>query len=231
MNIRQTFRENWDTAFIVVAVGLILGWALFIFCLSPLLAQTDPRMLVTCSPITDPRLANYRIETTVGVLPFAVARECSRAEMASGCPITGIEGSITYKVRVAGIDTSRQVGLFSDPVSFNFNQVQPTSPTNLAQSSASSTTPGRVARRFTWSAVKYMRNGSAIATGLTVSYRLYMATSDPSTTGVIGSVVATVTTTDYTYQGMQKNRSFYFWVTCIAGGIESFGSPAVRVQT
>lgn len=39
MNLRQTFKENWDAAFIVVVFGLILGWALFVTCLSPLLGQ------------------------------------------------------------------------------------------------------------------------------------------------------------------------------------------------
>jgi hypothetical protein len=30
-------RENWDVGFIVVSVGLILGWALFIVVISPLM--------------------------------------------------------------------------------------------------------------------------------------------------------------------------------------------------
>lgn len=37
MKILQTFRENWDAAFVVVAIGLILGWALAVIVVLPAL--------------------------------------------------------------------------------------------------------------------------------------------------------------------------------------------------
>ena len=41
MSIRQTFRENWDVGFLVVVLGLILGWAIFVSLLMPLLGQSQ----------------------------------------------------------------------------------------------------------------------------------------------------------------------------------------------
>ena len=41
MSLRQTFKENWDVGFLVVVLGLILGWALYVSLLMPLLAQAQ----------------------------------------------------------------------------------------------------------------------------------------------------------------------------------------------
>ncbi len=37
MRLRQAFRENWDVGFIIVAMGLILGWALVVAVVLPIL--------------------------------------------------------------------------------------------------------------------------------------------------------------------------------------------------
>jgi hypothetical protein len=37
MNLRQLFRENWDTGFILIAMAAILSWALTVLVILPMM--------------------------------------------------------------------------------------------------------------------------------------------------------------------------------------------------
>ena len=39
LRLREIFRENWDAGFIVVAVGLVLAWALFVTVVGPIIGE------------------------------------------------------------------------------------------------------------------------------------------------------------------------------------------------
>lgn len=223
MNLRRTIQE-WDLWLIGSFVICILFWSLLMFWLE-VFAQTAPRLIIQWDPITDSRLAGYKIKRTVGALPYAVVGTVDKVTQWQD---NNVDPFTTYQIIVVGVDINGVEGNPSIPVSGSFVALQPAQPTNFAASNASSSSPGRVAKTFTWTAVTKMRNQSTPVVG--PSYLIYMATSDPAT-GASGSLVTTVTATTYTHQGMQKNRTYYFWVSCVVNGVESFGSPAVRVQT
>lgn len=194
----------------------------FLFAAS-YLAQTDPRMIVSWDPIQPPAgqtVARYIIETTVGTLPYTKAADCP----AIPCTVEGIEGTSTYKIRVAGVEPNGTVGEYSDPITFLFASIQPLSPTSLSHAAATSTQPGKLARKLTWTAVKGFRTRTFPA-GTVVSYRVYQAGTSGS------SFMGTTQTPTFTAQGLSKHKTYHFYVTAVVNGIESFSSPAVRVNT
>jgi len=184
-----------------------------------IMGQTDPRMIVSWNVVAG--AAKYQVETTVGTLPFIKAAECP----ASPCTITGIEGTTTYQVRVAGVDAGGKLGAYSTPLAFMFASVQPFAPTSLSQTSATSTQPGKLAKKLSWTAVTKYRTGPAFPAGTIIEYRIYQAVTGPAV------IIATSATNSYTVQGLAKNKTFQFYVTCVVNGVESFATPAVRVNT
>jgi hypothetical protein len=170
----------------------------------------------------------YRIQTTVGSLPWATALECE----APPCKITGIEETLTYKVRVAGIDSEGVEGEYADLPTFRFADVQPLSPTSLT-STAITSEPLRKGIRLSWPAVTKFRTGGLLANqniffpplaAPVVEYRVYQVGTGPW---------ANFTTTQSTSIELQlpRSKSFHFYVTCFFYGIESYSSPSVRVNT
>jgi len=196
------------------------GWLsiLAIFFTVSVLGQTTPRIIVSWDAVT--AAAKYQVETTVGTLPFIKAAECP----ASPCTVTGIEGTTTYQVRVAGVESNGKIGNYSTPLPFMFAAIQPFAPTSLTQSSASSTQPGKIAKKLSWTAVTQFRTGP-FPPGTIVTYKIYQADTSPSV------LIATSNTNSFTIQALTKNKTFQFYVTCVVNGIESFASPAVRVVT
>jgi len=185
--------------------------------------QTDPRMIVYWNPITPPAgqsVAKYIVETTVGSLPFLKAADCT----AIPCTITGIEGTTTYKVRVAGVEPTGIVGAYSDQITFMFASIQPFAPTSLTQASATSTQPGKIAKTLSWTAVKGFRTRTFPA-GTVVTYRIYQAGTSPAV------LIATANSNSFTVQGLAKHKSFQFYVTAVVDGVESFATPAIRINT
>lgn len=214
--VSQTLRSGW----------LIATLAFFLVVTS--FTQTAPRAIVSWDPIPDPRAVKYRIQTTVGTLPFATALDCTLPP----CTVTGIEGTITYKIRVAGLEADGTQGEYSTEIPFLFAAIQPLSPTSLSVSNATSTQPGKLAKKLSWTAVTKYRPGPLFPAGVKVTYRVYQGETAPTV------LVTETSTNTFTVQGLAKHKSFQFWVTCVIDTIgyptilvESFTSPAVRVNT
>lgn len=218
----QTLRSGWLAAILT-----------FFVCLEAL-AQTEPRAIVTFDPIPDARAVKYRVQTAIGSLPFATAVECAAIPVTTdgriGCTVPAIAGTSTYKVRVAGLDAGGTEGEYSSEVTFLFASIQPLSPTSLSQASATSTTPGKLARKLSWPVVTKFRTGPAFPAGAVVEYRVYQGGTG-QTPASNSNLVAISSTNSVTIQGLSKDMSYQFWVTCVVNGIESYTSPAVRVNT
>jgi len=197
--------------------------ALILILCASALAQTEPYLNVAWDliPATEGVAVNYRVQTTVGSLPFITAAEC----VLPPCLVTGIEASTTYKIRVAGIEANGTEGDYSDPISFKFSSIQPISPTSLSVSSATSSQPGKITKQLSWSATTKFRTGALFPAGSVVEYRVYQAAGNGLTLVVFNSLANSMTV------DLDKNRSYQFWVTCIVDGVESFTSPAVRITT
>jgi len=166
----------------------------------------------------------YVIEMAAGAAAFTKALDCPLGTE-SGCMVSGIDGAITYKIRVAGVDKAGVTGEFSEPITFLFASIQPLSPTLLTQTAATSSQPGKLAKRLSWTAVKGYRTGPLFPAGTVIDYRVYQAMTEPAVE------IATTQTNFFTVQGLQKNKTYQFYVTCVVNGIESYTSPAVRVNT
>ena len=200
---------------------MILAWLI-------LLAQTAPSSLILWNEV--PGAVSYRVERTVPGVAFGPAGETTDLWMRDTLP----SATITYLYRVAARDTKGNLGDWSTQVSYKFSNVQPAAPSSLSVANASSQVNGRVARRLSWSTVTKADSGVALPSSPAMRYKLYRYTSDPST-GASGQLITTTTFTNYTDDGLQKNKSFYWVVTAefdwVDRYIESFGSPSVRSRT
>lgn len=222
MSLRQTIRETWDVAAMVVLIGLILGWALFIALVSPLMGQTEPRAIVTWDAVNDARLAGYKVK-----------RGTSSGAYTQGVTVgnvnfwrdDSIEPTIKYYYAVVGFDALGQEGLLGEAdTAFRFSDIQPASPANLT--ATRQVYQGRVTVTLSWSQVTKTRSLLLLPTDALITYRVFM-----SNTQGAGNVAGDVTSPSFQVQGLKKNQTVYFYVTALWNGIESLGSPAVRVQT
>lgn len=199
------------------------GWliaVLTLFSCIALLGQTDPYFNLTWDILPNTGVKFYRIQTAVGSLPFATVLECP----APPCKISGINPTTLYKIQVAGVSDSNVEGYYSVPITFIFAGAQPVSPSSLSQLPIASTDLNKIANKLSWPAVKTYRSGVAFPASTAVAYQVYQAGTGQCV------LVANTTVPTYTVQ-LPKNKSFMFYVTCVADGVESFSSPPVRVNT
>lgn len=217
MNFRQTIREHWDVGFLVTAIGLILGWALFVALVSPLLGQTAPRAIVTWDELADAAKFNVKRGTSAtSIAPIGETAINSYKDET-------LEPTIRYYFAVAGVDAQNQEGYTSDVVPFRFSDIQPASPANVTctQTRVRST----VTLNCSWGQVTKTRSLLLVPSGAVVTYRGFM-----TNTGTIQQF-SILQGRSITISGVPRHRTFYFYVTAVWNGIESLGSPAVRIQT
>lgn len=217
-------RENWDVAVMVVALGLILGWALFVALLSPLMGQTAPRVIVTWDAINDARLAGYKVKR--GITSISMTQATNVGNLTTWLDET-IDPSTKYWFSVVGYDSEGREGDVGVAVNnpFRFSDIQPASPANLTVKKVPSTTPGRSAIQANWSPVTKTRSLLMLPEGAVVTYTVFVSNS-----GTISNHQV-IQGTSLTLGGLTKNKTLYVYVFAIWNGIEGLGSPAVRVQT
>ena len=218
MNVRQTIRENWDVGFMVIAIGLILGWAVFITCLSPLMGQTVPRAIVTCDALEGAAAYNIKRGTTstnmviVGSAPTGTFLDES------------IEPTTKYYYAMSGIDSSAREGATGLAINnpFRFSDIQPASPANVT--CTQSKQGNRVTLTCNWGIVTKTRSLILLPAGAVVTFRAFL-----SNTGTVQTFPTE--RNSMVISDVRRHQTFYFYVTAIWNGIESLGSPAVRIQT
>ena len=222
MNLRQTIRENWDAAFIVVVMGLILAWALFISVFAPIiLGQTAPRAIVKWNAIPDARTAGYNVK---------------RAVTATGTPESvsvgnvvawvdeNIEPTTRYWFSVAGFDAAGLEGVTGNASNnpFRFSDIQPASATSVVCSQQRD--KNKVTLNCSWAIVTKTRSLIPISPPTGITYRCFLSnTGSVQTLTSLGSSIQ--------IGGVPRHQTFYFYVTALWNGIESLGSPATRIQT
>ena len=124
--ILQTFRENWDVGFIVTAIGLILGWALFIFLVSPLLGQTPVFENEVWKSAGDTIQVRWQYPTDPRVYQFLLLR-CT---VKNSCSIIAVGGPETREFNISmSSGTATRYYLRVRPVIIN-NGIQITGPSS-----------------------------------------------------------------------------------------------------
>lgn len=215
----MNLRESWDVALMVVLIGLILGWALFVTLVSPLLGQTAPRAIVTWDAVNDPRLAFYNVKR--GTSPTSVSFLTQSTDTSQ--LDQSIEPTTRYYFAVAGVDAQNQEGFTSTIVPFRFSDIQPASPANVT--CTQTRVRNTVTLNCSWGLVTKTRSLLLLPAGAVVTYRGFM-----TNTGTIQQF-SILQGRSITISGVPRHRTFYFYVTAVWNGIESLGSPAVRIQT
>jgi len=99
---------------------------------------------------------------------------------------------------------------------------KPGAPTNVRAPSAGDTTV-----QITWDANTSWTDGSSLPENQITSYNVYRASSLSGTKQKVG----TVTSKTFTDTGLAADTTYYYWVTEIAGGIESDYSAPSSKQT
>lgn len=193
-----------------------------------LLAQTTPSSLIMWHEVAG--AVAYRVERTVPGVAFGGIGETTDLWLRDTLP----SATTLYIYRVAARDVEGKLGEWSSQVSYKFSDVQPATPTGLSVSNASSSNPGRVSRRLSWNPVTRAESGAVLPSSPAVRYKVYRYAADPST-NAYGQLVTTTTFTNFTDDGLQKNKTFYWAVTAefdyTDRYIESYGSSAVRSRT
>lgn len=208
------------------------GWLaaiLTLLCVLTILAQTEPRAIVVWDAINSPVLTGYVIKR--GISPTSPTVDSIVEKNINTWLDATIEPTIKYWFGVAGLDNDEypparegEIGwAINNP--FRFSDIQPASPANLTAVKTTSTTPGRIAVRVSWGLVTKTRSLLLLPTGAVVTYNVFVAN-----TGTIQKLTV-LQGTSITVGGMKKNQTMYFYVTSVWEGIESLGSPAVRIQT
>lgn len=199
---------------------LILAY-ISVLCLGLVVAlrgQTEPRAIVSWNPIPDPSTLGYKVHR--GTIPTVLSEVATVALTA--WQDDSIEPTIKYYYAVRGYNS--QPGTLSAPVQFRFSDVQPASPAGLTAVKVGFSA-GRVTVKADWQAVTKTRSLLVLPVGSTVTYNVFI-----SNTGTIQKFTV-LQGTSFTVSDLRKNKTVYFYVTSVLNGVESLGSPAVRVQT
>lgn len=208
----------------VIAIGFILGWALFITCLSPLLGQTSPRAIVTFDRVQDPRVLGHNIKRGNSATSMTLLGSIDALQSLAGVYVDEtIEPTTKYWFSVAAFEQDREgeTGLaINNP--FRFSDIQPASPANVT--CTQSKQGNRVTLTCNWGIVTKTRSLLLLPTGAIVTYRAFL--SNTGTVQTFPSEKNLMVISD-----VRRHQTFYFYVTSIWNGIESLGSPAVRIQT
>lgn len=223
--LKAVIRKEWDVAFLLIALGLILGWALFISLLSPLLAfaQTEPRAIITWNAIPG-AVSGYMVKR--GISADILDTSQNAGNVTSFVDLS-IEPTIRYWFAVVGYDGAGVEGYpgIASNNPFRFSDIQPASPASVTVQKVASTIPGRVSVLVSWAPVTKTRSLRLIPEGSVVVYNVYSANTGEIQTN------AGVPGTSVQIGGLRKHKTVYFYVTAIWNQIESLGSIAVRVQT
>jgi len=202
----------------------IIKLLLFLLFLAPLLAaQTAPRAIITWEHIPDGRVAGYKVKR--GTSPTAITAATAVPDVSLWQDAT-IEPTLKYWYAVSGIDTDGLEGEtgIADNNPFRFSDIQPASPANLV---CSKTKTGSTVRlQCYWSQVTKTRSLLLLPTGASVSYRVFL-----SSTGGTVKTFPVLSGTSISISDVKRHQTFYVFVLAVWNGIESLGSPAVRIQT
>jgi len=202
---------------------IILKLLFFLLFLAPLLAaQTAPRAIVTWEHIPDDRVAGYKVKR--GTSPTAITAATAVPDVSVWQDDT-IEPTLKYWYAVSGVDTDGLEGEtgIADNNPFRFSDIQPASPANLV---CSKTKTGSTARlQCYWSQVTKTRSLLLLPTGASVTYRVFLSSTGTVKTFPISSATSIV------ISDVTRHQTFYVFVLAVWNGIESLGSPAVRIQT
>lgn len=213
--------RDW-TKLAIGAVVLFVAFLILTFFITlRLSAQTAPRALVVWDKIPEPYIVEgYRVKRGTAADNLSVI-EAHVDPSANAWTDTTVEPTTRYFYAVQGFNSTVGDGTLSEVIPFRFSDIQPASPTNV--SVAKSTSAGRTTLAVSWSPVVKARSGLAIAGG-DMTYNVFITNS-----GTIARYP--ITTNSLTVSGFKKNLTLYVYAFAVWNGIESLGSPAVRVQT